>query len=122
MMKSKKINIKQKFSKLSEYWSPKVLAEMNDYQFKIAKIKGEFIWHNHKETDEVFIIIEGDMKIEFHDRVLDLSEGDLYVVSKGEEHRPSAEKECKIMLVEPKGTRNTGNKKNTLTVENDLWI
>tara|TARA_B100000427_G_scaffold174284_1_gene144824 strand:- start:1321 stop:1686 length:366 start_codon:yes stop_codon:yes gene_type:complete len=121
-MKSKKINIKQKFSKLSEYWSPKVLAEMNDYQFKIAKIKGEFIWHNHKETDEVFIIIEGDMKIEFHDRVLDLSEGDLYVVSKGEEHRPSAEKECKIMLVEPKGTRNTGNKKNTLTVENDLWI
>jgi len=121
-MKTKKINIKQKFSKLSEYWSPKVLAEMNDYQFKIAKIKGDFIWHKHKDTDEVFIIIEGNMKIEFRDKVLKLSEGDLYVVPKGEEHRPYSEKECKIMLVEPKGTRNTGDKRDTLTAENDIWV
>jgi len=121
-MNSKKINIKQKFSNISEYWSPKILAEMNDYQFKIAKIKGEFIWHKHRETDEVFIIIEGDMKIEFHDRVLNLSEGDLYVVRKGEEHRPYAERECKIMLIEPKGTRNTGDRRDPLTIENDQWV
>ena len=118
----KKVNIKQKFSKITEYWVPKVLAEMNDYQFKIAKIKGEFIWHNHKHTDEVFIVIEGDMKIEFHDKVLNLSEGDLYVVPKGEEHKPFAERECKIMLVEPKGVINTGNKIDSLTAENDQWV
>ena len=118
----KKVNIKQKFSKITEYWAPKVLAEMNDYQFKIAKIKGEFIWHNHKNTDEVFIVIEGDMKIEFHDKVLNLSEGDLYVVPKGEEHKPCAERECKIMLVEPKGVINTGNEINSLTAENDQWV
>jgi len=121
-MESKKINIKQKFSKFSDYWSPKVLAEMNDYQFKIAKIKGDFIWHNHKETDEVFIIIEGEMNIEFHNKTVKLCEGELYVVPKGEEHRPYAKNECKIMLVEPKGVTNTGDKENELTAENDVWI
>ena len=119
---SKKVNIKQKFSKITEYWAPKVLAEMNDYQFKIAKIKGEFIWHNHKHTDEVFIVIEGEMKIEFHDKILNLSEGDLYVVHKGEEHKPCSERECKIMLVEPKGVIITGNEINSLNAENDQRV
>ena len=117
-----KINLKSKFDKFHEQWSPKIIAEMNDYQFKLVKIKNDFIWHQHEDTDEVFIVIEGDMKIEFHDKVLNLSEGDLYVVPKGEEHKPCAERECKIMLVEPKGVLNTGNKIDSLTAENDQWV
>ena len=120
--KSKKINIKQKFSKISEYWSPKVLAEMNDYEFKIARIKGEFIWHNHTETDEVFIVIEGSMKILLKGKTIQLSEGDLYVVPKGTDHKPVAEKECKLMLVELKGTKNTGSETHKLTAEDNQWI
>ena len=120
--KSKKINIKQKFSKFSEYWSPKVLAEMNDYEFKIARIKGEFIWHNHTETDEVFIVIEGSMKILLKGETIHLSKGDLYVVPKGIYHKPVAEKECKIMLVELKGTKNTGSETNKFTTEDNQWI
>ena len=120
--RSKKINIKHKFSKFSEYWSPKVLAEMNDYQFKIAKIKGEFIWHNHSETDEVFIVIEGSMKILLKGETIKLSKGDLYVVPKGIDHKPVAEKECKLMLVELKGTKNTGSETHKLTSEDNQWI
>ena len=120
--KSKKINIKHKFSKISKYWSPKVLAEMNDYQVKIAKIKGEFIWHNHTETDEVFIIIEGSMKILLKGETIQLFEGDLYVVPKGIDHKPVAEKECKLMLVELKGTKNTGSETHKLTAEDNQWI
>ena len=120
--RSKKINIKHKFSKFSEYWSPKVLAEMNDYQFKIAKIKGEFIWHNHTETDEVFIVIEGSMKILLRGKTIQLSKGDLYVVPKGTDHKPVAEKECKLMLVELKGTKNTGSETHKLTAENNQWV
>lgn len=120
--KSKKINIKQKFSKISEYWSPKVLAEMNDYEFKIARIKGEFIWHNHTETDEVFIVIEGSMKILLRGKTIQLSKGDLYVVPKGTDHKPVAEKECKLMLVELKGTKNTGSETHKLTAEDNQWI
>ena len=120
--KSKKINIKQKFSKISEYWSPKVLAKMNDYEFKIAKIKGEFIWHNHTETDEVFIVIEGSMKILLRGKTIQLSKGDLYVVPKGTDHKPVAEKECKLMLVELKGTKNTGSETHKLTAEDNQWI
>ena len=120
--KSKKINIKQKFSKFSEYWSPKVLAKMNDYEFKIARIKGEFIWHNHTETDEVFIVIEGSMKILLRGKTIQLSKGDLYVVPKGTDHKPVAEKECKLMLVELKGTKNTGSETHKLTAEDNQWI
>ena len=120
--KSKIINIKQKFSKISEYWSPKVLAVMNDYEFKIARIKGEFIWHNHTETDEVFIVIEGSMKILLKGETIQLSKGDLYVVPKGMDHKPVAEKECKLMLVELKGTKNTGSETHKLTSEDNQWI
>ena len=102
------INLPDKFAKFSEHWTPKVLAEMNDYQFKLAKVKGEFIWHNHKETDEVFIIIEGEMKIEFRDKTILLKEGEMYVVPKGIDHKPFAKEECKIILVELKGVVNTG--------------
>ena len=121
-MMEEKVDIRKKFKSFSDHWSPKVIAEMNDYQFKIARIKGEFIWHNHKETDEVFIVIEGSMKIMFRDKTIDLKEGDLFVVPKGVDHKPIADEECKIMLVEPRGIVNTGNIKSDLTSENDVWI
>lgn len=117
-----KINLKDKLSKFSDHWSPKVIAEMNDYQFKLVKIKGDFVWHNHEDTDEVFIVIEGKMKIEFENETVELNEGDMYVVAKGIQHKPSAENECKIMLVEPRGVVNTGNTEGDLTASNDVWI
>lgn len=117
-----KINFKDKLSKFSDYWSPKIITEMNDYQFKLVKIKGEFVWHKHEDTDEVFIVIEGKMKIEFEDEIVELNEGEMYVVPKGVNHKPCAENECKIMLVEPRGVVNTGDTKGELTASNDVWI
>tara|TARA_Y100001936_G_C15764878_1_gene503150 strand:+ start:149 stop:517 length:369 start_codon:yes stop_codon:yes gene_type:complete len=122
MSKLEKINLKEKFSKFSELWSPKVIAEMNDYQFKLVKIQGEFIWHNHKDTDETFLVIEGEMTIEFKDGKIDLSEGEMYIVPKGVEHKPYSKKECKILIIEPKGIINTGDKKGELTAKEDVWI
>tara|TARA_B100000959_G_scaffold135605_1_gene142483 strand:- start:377 stop:736 length:360 start_codon:yes stop_codon:yes gene_type:complete len=117
-----KINLKGKLSKFSDHWSPKVIAEMNDYQFKLVKIKGDFVWHNHNDTDEVFIVIEGEMMIEFKDETVELNEGEMYVVPKGVEHKPYAVNECKVMLVEPRGVVNTGNTEGDLTASNDVWI
>ena len=117
-----KINFQDKFAKFSEHWTPKVIAEMNDYQFKLVKIQGEFIWHNHEDTDETFIVIEGEMKIEFENETLELNEGDMFVVPKGVEHKPWAENECKVMIIEPRGVLNTGNSKGDLTALNDVWI
>ena len=116
------INFLEKFSKFEDHWSPKVIAEMNDYQFKLVKIKGEFVTHNHEDTDEVFIVIEGAMKIHYEDRVIELKSGEMVVVKKGEKHRPYAEEECKIMLVEPIGTVNTGDVGGELTALNNEWI
>jgi mannose-6-phosphate isomerase-like protein (cupin superfamily) len=118
----KKINLEDKLSKFSEHWSPKVIAEMNDYQFKLVKIEGEFVWHDHPDTDEVFIVIEGTMKIEFEDRTIELREGEMLVVPKGVRHKPYAEEECKVMLVEPRGVVNTGDAEGDLTAPNDDWI
>ena len=90
--------------------------------FKLAKIEGEFIWHNHPETDEVFIVIEGSMVIEFEEETVELNAGEMYVVPKGVMHKPHASKECKIMIVEPRGVINTGEADSELTSENDVWI
>ena len=117
-----KINLKEKLSKFSDHWSPKVIAEMNDYQFKLVKIQGEFVWHNHDDTDETFIVIEGEMKIEFENETVELREGDMFVVPKGIEHKPWAENECKVMIIEPRGVVNTGNSEGDLTASNDVWI
>ncbi len=117
-----KVNFTRKFSQFNEHWSPKVIAEMNDYQFKLVKIKGDFVWHNHADTDEAFIVLEGSMFIEFENEVLKLNEGEMYVVPKGVDHKPYAIDECKVMLVEPKGVRNTGNATSELTASNDVWI
>ena len=116
------IDLRQKFSLFSEHWKPKVVAEMNDYQFKLAKIQGEFVWHSHAETDETFLIIEGLLRLEFRDGAVDLKPGEMYVVPRGVEHRPVAVKECQIMLIEPRGTVNTGDTGGAMTAENDVWI
>tara|TARA_B100000902_G_scaffold378132_1_gene411076 strand:+ start:1280 stop:1639 length:360 start_codon:yes stop_codon:yes gene_type:complete len=118
----KKINLASKYNKINEYWSPKVVAEMNDYQFKLAKIKNDFIWHSHEDTDEAFIVIEGKIYIEFEDETIELSEGEMIVVPKGKKHRPYADKEAKIMLIEPKGVRNTGDIVSDLTSDDNQWI
>ena len=117
-----KINLRDKLEKFSDHWSPKVIAEMNDYQFKLVKIKGDFVWHNHADTDETFIVIEGQMKIEFEDKTVELREGEMYVVPKGVEHKPYAEVECKVMIIEPRGVVNTGDTEGDLTASNDVWI
>ena len=116
------INLKDKLAKFSDHWSPKVIAELNDYQFKLVKIQGEFVWHNHPDTDEVFIVIEGSMNIEFENETVHLNEGEMLVVPKGVEHKPYADSECKVMLVEPRGVVNTGDADSELTADNDVWI
>jgi mannose-6-phosphate isomerase-like protein (cupin superfamily) len=117
-----KINIKSKLKTFSDLWSPKVIAEMNNYQFKLVKIKDDFIWHSHEDTDEVFIVLEGTMYIEFNTEIVKLSEGELLVVPKGTQHRPFAHEEARIMLVEPRGVINTGDTDSDLTAKNDQWI
>lgn len=118
----KAININDKLNKFSDLWSPRVIAEMNDYQFKLAKVKGEFVWHSHEETDETFIVLDGELLIEFRDKKIKLNKGELYIVPKGVEHKPYAENECHIMLIEPKGIINTGEKSTKLTSKNDIWV
>ena len=117
-----KINVRDKFGLFSDHWTPKVIAELNDYQFKLVKIEGEFVWHDHPETDEVFIVVEGSMKIEFEDHNIELDEGEMIVVPKGVRHKPVADSECKVMLVEPRGVVNTGEAESDLTAPNDEWI
>ena len=118
-----KVNFREKLSKFSEQWTPKVIAEMNEYQFKLVKIEGVFVWHEHQDTDEAFIVIEGSMRIDFDDgSSVELDEGEMYVVPRGVRHRPCAESECKVMLVEPKGVVNTGEADSELTAPNDEWV
>jgi len=121
-MEIKAINFQEKLAKFSDHWSPKIIAQMNDYHFKLVKFQGEFIWHNHEDTDEVFIVLNGEISIEFRDGKIDLEAGEMFVVPKGVEHKPLAERECKIMLVEPAGTVNTGNTGGELTADNNIWI
>lgn len=121
-MTSDVINFKEKFSVFSDHWSPRVIAQMNDYQFKLAKVSGEFVWHDHPDTDEVFIVIDGTLNIELSDQTVTLNAGEMFVVPKGVTHKPSAIGECQIMLVEPKGVINTGDTPSDLQADNDVWI
>lgn len=116
------INLAEKLEKFSDHWAPKIIAQMNDVQFKLAKIQGEFVWHSHAHTDEVFIVLKGSMAIRFRDRSVRLSQGELCVVPRGVEHKPFADEECHIMLVEPAGTVNTGDAGGALTAGDDDWI
>ena len=121
-MEYKPLNFQEKFDKFSEFWSPKIIAQLNDYHFKLAKVRGEFVWHAHPETDEVFIVIHGSLKILLRDGDVILHEGEMFVVPKGVEHKPVANDECHILLVEPVGTVNTGNVVDALTADNKAWI
>ena len=121
-MDDEAINLKEKFTKFSERWSPRVVAEMNDYQFKLAKLKDDFVWHVHKDTDETFLVVHGSMSIEFEDRTVDLNEGEMFVVPKGVKHKPFAKEDCHVLLVEPRGVVNTGESGGELTAENNVWI
>jgi len=121
-MTYKAINLAQKFGLFSEPWQPKVIAEMNDYQFKIVKLEGDFVWHDHQDTDETFIVLDGEVRIDFRDGAVTLGPGEMFVVPKGVEHKPYAEKEAKVMLIEPRGVKNTGGADSTRTAADDVWI
>ena len=121
-MSHKIINFRRKFDQFTEHWAPKVVAEMNDYQFKVVKLQGDFIWHDHQDSDETFIVIEGDLRIDFRDGAVHVGAGEMIVVPRGIEHKPSAENEVKLLLIEPRGVLNTGHEGGARTAENDVWI
>ena len=121
-MELKPINFEEKLAKFTDHWSPKIIAQMNDYHFKLVKLQGDFVWHSHDATDEVFIVLDGEMIMEFREGKVDLKSGELIVVPKGVEHKPFAKNECKIMLVEPAGTINTGDAGGEKTAEDNIWI
>ena len=121
-MDCRAISLKEKLARFSDQWTPKIIARMNDYHFKLVKFQGDFTWHQHEETDEAFLVIEGEMTIAFRDGSVDLMAGDLFVVPRGKAHKPYAEKACQVMLVEPAGTVNTGDAGGDLTAPNDVWI
>lgn len=116
-----KINLAQKFSLFQEPWSPRIVAEMNDSYLKLARLNGEFVWHHHDAEDELFLVIQGELTIQLRERDLHLSPGELVVIPKGVEHKPFAEGEVQVLMLEPKSTRNTGNVQSERTVEAQ-WI
>lgn len=116
------INFADKLGKFEDTWAPRVIAAMNDYQFKLAKLEGEFVWHDHEDTDEVFVVLSGSMQIEFRDGAVNLAPGEMYVVPRGVEHKPVARERCQVLLIEPRDVVNTGKAGGDLTAENDRWI
>lgn len=122
------IDLIGKIAQIDGYWQPRVVAEMNDYQFKVVKVEGEFLWHRHADTDETFIVLEGELRIDVRagpsgDASIVLRAGQMAVVPKGVEHKPSANAEVKLLLIEPRGVANTGEgATGERTVENDQWI
>ena len=117
-----KINLKDKLEKFSGYWTPRIVSQFNNYHIKLVKVKGEFVWHDHPETDELFLVLDGSLEIHFRDGKVKLNNGDMFVVPKGLEHRPIAENECHLLLIEPAGTINTGIILDALTAQDDIWI
>ncbi|MFP4564718.1 MAG: cupin domain-containing protein [Spirochaetia bacterium] len=118
----KKINLEEKFGLFSDQWSPRVIAELNDYHVKIARIQGDFTWHTHDDTDEMFVVVEGSLRMDYENGAVFVESGELVIVPKGTAHKPYAEEEAKIMLIEPGGTSNTGGKKDSFTREQIEWI
>ncbi|WP_025806305.1 cupin domain-containing protein [Pseudomonas chlororaphis] len=116
------LNFAYKLSLFDDHWQARVIAEMNDYQFKLVKLQGDFIWHDHPDTDETFIVLEGQLRIDFADGQVMVNQGEMFVVPKGVKHKPYAEQEVKLLLIEPKGVRNTGEEGGERTAANDVWI
>jgi mannose-6-phosphate isomerase-like protein (cupin superfamily) len=121
-MECRAISFTEKFGLFSEHWQPKVIAELNEYQFKIVKLQGDFIWHSHAETDEAFIVIDGDLRIDFRGGAVHIGSGEMFVVPRGIEHKPYAENEVKLLLIEPRGIPNTGDAGGDRTAEQNVWI
>jgi mannose-6-phosphate isomerase-like protein (cupin superfamily) len=118
-----KINFSEKFSKLvSDDYSVGIVAKMNDYEFKLVKFKGEFIWHSHPDTDETFIILDGRMMMHFRDKLVEGKSGEMIVIPKGVEHKPASKEGYKALLIEPEGVPNTGDVKNEMTIKKVEWI
>lgn len=116
------INLQEKLTLFDDLWSPKIVAQLNDYHLKVVKVQGDFVWHDHPDTDEVFYVIDGQLTIKLRDGDVVLNAGELYVVPRGVEHCPVAADECHILLIEPAGLVNTGNSGGDLTAPNDVWI
>jgi len=116
------INLRQKFALFTEQWQPKVIAQMNDYQFKVVRLEGDFIWHDHPDTDETFLVLDGTLRLDFEDGMVRLTAGELFVVPKGVWHKPCAEGEVRLLLIEPRGVTNTGQEGGERTAPNDVWI
>lgn len=116
------ISLQDKLTRFQDHWSPKVIAALNDYQVKLAKIQGTFVRHNHPETDELFLVVSGEMTLHFDDDQVLLKQGELYVVPQGVYHWPEAEQECHILLIEPQGVVNTGESSGNLTAPQNVWI
>jgi len=116
------ISIKQKLAKFSDYFNPRVIAELNGQHVKLGKFKGEFIWHSHNDEDELFLVVKGKFFMEFPDKTVEINEGEMIVVPKGVEHRPRADEEVHVMLFEPANTVNTGNIENEMTIKEPEWI
>lgn len=117
-----KINLREKLSKFSAHWSPKIVAELNGQHVKLVKFRGEFVWHQHEHEDELFYVVSGSFRMELRDKVVDLREGEMFVVPRGVEHRPVADEEVAVMLFEPAATLNTGNAGGDKTVVKPDWI
>ena len=116
------VNLEEKARSIKDLHKYKLVAELNEYQFKLVRAKREFVWHSHPETDEAFFVVEGEMRLAFRDRTFELKKGELIVVPKGVEHKPICATECAVMLMEPKGTVNTGNAGGPLTDTELEWI
>ena len=116
------IDLLEKAGMLGDQWSPRVVAELNNYRLKVVRIEGDFVWHDHPETDEAFLVLEGELRIDLRDGAVRLNPGELFVVPKGVEHKPYAAKEVKLLLIEPRGILNTGHVGGERTAPNDLWI
>jgi mannose-6-phosphate isomerase-like protein (cupin superfamily) len=123
IMKPSKINFMEKFSKLpDEDYSVRIIAKMNDYEFKIVKFKGEFIWHSHPDTDETFIILDGKMIMHFRDKLVELDSGEMIVIPKGVEHKPTSKEGYKALLIEPEDVPNTGDVESEVTINKIEWV
>lgn len=116
------VNLALKASMIEKQWSPRIVAEMNDYQFKVVRIEGEFIWHAHPETDEAFLVLEGELRIDLPQGSVFVGPGELFVVPRGVQHRTAAEAETRLMMIEPRGILNTGHEGGERTAQNDVWI
>ena len=112
-----KVNLGEKLEQIEEFWSPRIVGELNGQHVKLAKLRGEFIWHHHESEDELFLVLHGHLSIHLRDRVVELDEGDFFIVPRGVEHKPIASGEAHVLLLEPASTLNTGNVRNQRTVE-----